>query len=131
MKPLFGRFCTAAVLSSRVQLSKHAFQSWRKGIEPDLEGQTSQLSGMEPHVIFGAYNDRFLYFALIFGGVSVVAAVIARRSWQQFQDALTAPLAWHNGDVPCQREWDFRYWRRMARVMAGLAIVLSILWLIP
>jgi hypothetical protein len=86
---------------------------------------------MEPRVIFGAYNDRLLYFGLIFGGVSVVAAVIARRSWQQFQDALKAPLSWYNGDVPCQREWDFRYWRRMARVMAGLSILLSILWLIP
>jgi hypothetical protein len=86
---------------------------------------------MEPRVILGTYNDRFLYFALIFGGVSVVAAVIARHSWQQFQDALKAPLSWCNGDVPCQREWDFRYWRRMARMMAGLSIVLSILWLIP
>jgi hypothetical protein len=86
---------------------------------------------MEPRVIFGAYNDRLLYFALVFGGVSVLAAVIARRSWQQFQDALKAPLSWCNGDVPCHREWDFRYWRRMGRVMAGLSIVLSILWLIP
>ena len=86
---------------------------------------------MEPRVIFGAYNDRFLYFALIFGGVSVVAAVIARRSWQQFQEALKAPLSWCNGDVSCQREWDFRYWRRMARIMAGLSVLLSILWLVP
>jgi hypothetical protein len=96
-----------------------------------MDRQTSRSAGMEPRVIFGAYNDRFLYFALAFGGVSVIAAVIARRSWQQFQDALKVQLSWSNGDVPCQREWDFRYWRRMARVMAGLSIVLSILWLIP
>jgi hypothetical protein len=33
--------------------------------------------------------------------------------------------------VPYQREWDFRYWRTMGRVTAGLSILLSILWLIP
>ena len=131
MKRLFGRFRTAAVLRSRVQLIKEAFRSRRKGAEPDLGRQTSRPYRMEPRVIFGAYNDRFLYFALVFGGVSMVAAVIARHSWQQFQDALKAPLSWCNGDVPCQREWDFRYWRRMARIMAGLSILLSILWLIP
>lgn len=131
MKRLFGRFLTAAVPPLRVQLSKRAFRSLREDVEPDLDRQTSRLSGMEPRVIFGAYNDRFLYFALVFSGVSIVAAVIARRSWQQFQNALKAPLSWCNGDVPCQREWDFRYWRRMTRMMAGLSIVLSILWLIP
>lgn len=57
---------------------------------------------------FGAFNDRLWYFALVFGGVSVVATMTARRSWQQFQDALKAPLAPDNGDVPYQREWDFR-----------------------
>jgi len=82
---------------------------------------------MEPRVIFGTYNDRLWYSAPVFGGVSVVAAVIARRSWQQFEDALRAPLSWCNGDVPCQRKWGFRYWRRMARMMVGLSILLSIL----
>ncbi|QRM34383.1 hypothetical protein [Microvirga sp. VF16] len=80
---------------------------------------------------FGAYNDRLWCFAVVFGGVSVVAMLIARRSWQHFQDALKAPLTPYTGDVPYQREWDFRYWRRMARVTAGLSILLSILWLIP
>ena len=131
MKRLFGRFRMAAVLQSRVQLTKRAFRSRRKGVEPDLGRQTSRFSGMEPCVISGAYNDRLWYFALVFGGVSVVAAVIARRSWQQFQDALKAPLSRYNGDVPCQREWDFRYSRRMGRVTAGLSIFFSILWLIP
>ena len=73
---------------------------------------------------FGAYNDRVWYFAVVFGGVSVAAMVIARRSWQQFQNALKEPLSRYNGDVPCQREWDFRYWRRMGRVTAGLSILL-------
>ena len=131
MKRLFGRVRAAAVLQSRVEPTKRAFRSRRKGAELDLDRPFSRLSGMECRVIFGPYNDRLLYFALIFGGVSVVAAVIARRSWQQFQDALKAPLSWCNGDVPCQRDWDFRYWRRMARMMAGLSIVLSILWLVP
>jgi hypothetical protein len=86
---------------------------------------------MELRVTFGAYNDRLWYFALVFGGVSVVAAAIARRSWQQFQDALKAPLARDNGDVPYQREWDFRFWRTIGRVTAVFSIFLSILWLIP
>ena len=80
---------------------------------------------------FGAVNDRLWYFALVFGGVSVVATMNARRSWQQFQKALKAPLAWDNGDVPYQREWDFRFWRTIGRVTAGLSVLLSILWLIP
>ena len=82
-------------------------------------------------MIFGTFNDRLWYFALVFGGVSVVAMVIARHSWQQFQNALKAPLAWDNGDVPYQRDWDFRYWRRMGRLAAMLSIFLSVLWLIP
>lgn len=101
------------------------------GTEPYLDRQTSRSPGMEPRVIFGAFNDCLWYSALVFGGVSVVAAAIARRSWQQFQDALKVPLAWDNGDVPYQREWDFRYWHRMGRVTARLSILLSILWLIP
>ena len=86
---------------------------------------------MEPRVTFGAFNVRLWDFALVFGGVSVVATVIARRSWQQFQDALKAPLAWDNGDVPYQREWDFRFWRTIGRVTAVFSIFFSILWLIP
>jgi hypothetical protein len=86
---------------------------------------------MEPRVILSAYSGRVWDFALIFGGVSVVATVIARRSWKQFQDALKAPLAWDNGDVPYQREWDFRFWRTIGRVTAVFSIFLSILWLIP
>ncbi|WP_157934541.1 hypothetical protein [Microvirga ossetica] len=80
---------------------------------------------------FVAFNDRLWDFALVSGGVSVVATMNARRSWRQFQDALKAPLAWDNGDVPYQREWDFRFWRTIRRVTAGLSILLSILWLIP
>ena len=86
---------------------------------------------MEPRVILGAYNDRVWYFALVFGGVSVVAMVIARRSWQRFQDAMKEPLSRYNGDVPYAREWDFRYWRRIARVTAVLSVFFSLLWLIP
>jgi hypothetical protein len=82
-------------------------------------------------VTFGAFNDRFGDFALVFGGVSVVATTIAWRSWQQFQDALKAPLAWDNGDVPYQREWDFRFWRTIGRVTAMFSIFFSILSLIP
>jgi hypothetical protein len=82
-------------------------------------------------VTFGAFNDRFGDFALVFGGVSVVATTIAWRSWQQFQDALKVPLAWDNGDVPYQREWDFRFWRTIGRVTAMFSIFFSILSLIP
>lgn len=86
---------------------------------------------MEPRVILGAYNDRVWYLALVFGGVSVVAMVFARRSWRQFQDVLKVPLSRYNGDVPYQREWDFRYWREIARVTALLSILFTVLWLIP
>jgi hypothetical protein len=86
---------------------------------------------MEPRVAFGAFNDRLWYFALVFGGVSVVATMNARRSWQQFQDALKVPLAPDNGDVPHQREWDCRFWRTIGRVTAVFSIFFSILWLIP
>jgi hypothetical protein len=82
-------------------------------------------------VTFGAFHDRLWYFAVVSGGVSVVAMVIAWRSWQRFRDALKAPLSRYNGDVPYQREWDFRYWRRVGRVTAVLSIFFSILWLIP
>jgi hypothetical protein len=82
-------------------------------------------------VTFGAFNDRFGDFALVFGGLSVVATMNARRSWQQFQDALKVPLAWDNGDVPYQREWDFRFWRTIGRVTAMFSIFFSILSLIP
>jgi hypothetical protein len=50
---------------------------------------------MEPRVILSACNDRIWYFALAFGVVSVVAMVIAKRSWQPFQNALKAPLSRH------------------------------------
>ena len=85
---------------------------------------------MEHRVIVGVFNDRLSYFALVLGGVSVVAGMIARRSWQQFQDALKAPLTGNNGDVPYQREWDFRFWRWIGWVTALLSIFLSILGLI-
>jgi hypothetical protein len=82
-------------------------------------------------VTIGAFHDGLWYFALAFGGLCVVATTIAWRSWQQFQDALKAPLAWDNGDVPYQREWDFRFWRTIGRVTAVFSIFFSILWLIP
>ncbi|MEE1658432.1 hypothetical protein VB618_19740 [Microvirga sp. CF3062] len=82
-------------------------------------------------MILGAYNDRVWYFALAFGGVSVVAIVIAKRSWRRLQDALKIPLSRYNGDVPYQREWDFRYWREISRVTALLSIFFTVLWLIP
>jgi hypothetical protein len=86
---------------------------------------------MEPRVTFGAMKDRLWDLTLVLGGVSVVATTLATRSWRRFQDALKAPLTRDNGDVPYQREWDFRYWRRIGLVTAGLSILFSILWLIP
>jgi hypothetical protein len=64
-------------------------------------------------VTLGAFNDRVRYFALVFGGLSVIATVIARRSWQQFQDALKTPLTLYTGDVrtePVARKRAHRAW---------------------
>ena len=80
---------------------------------------------------FGAMNDRLWDLTLVLGGVSVVATTLATRSWRQFQDALKAPLTPDTGDMPYQREWDFRYWRRIGLGTAVLSILFSILWLIP
>ena len=96
-----------------------------------FDRQTSRFPGMELRVTFGAFNDRLWSFALVFGGLSVVATMIATRSWRQFRDAVKAPLTPSNGDVPNQREWDFRYWRRIGLVTAALSILFSIIWLVP
>lgn len=90
----------------------------------------TQFAFSELRVTFSALSDRLWYLALAFGGLSVVATTIAWHSWRQFQDALKTPLAPDNGDVPYLREWDFRYWLRIARVTAGLSILISILCLV-
>jgi len=42
-------------------------------------------------VTFSASGDRLWNFDLVLGGQSLVAMLIAWRSWRQFQDALKPP----------------------------------------
>ncbi|PVE24116.1 hypothetical protein DC522_12565 [Microvirga sp. KLBC 81] len=68
--------------------------------------------------------------AILSGGLSIVAHVIARQSWKQFQASLKADLTPDTGDLPNKREWDFRYWHRIGLWTARLSIVCSTVWLI-
>ncbi|WP_157934014.1 hypothetical protein [Microvirga ossetica] len=65
--------------------------------------------------------------AILFGGLSVVAAMIARRSWRDFKDALKQPLTPETGDMPYLRHWDFRYWHRIGLAAAALSFLCLIL----
>jgi hypothetical protein len=65
--------------------------------------------------------------AILLGGLSVVAAMIARRSWRDFKGTLKQPLTPETGDMSYQRHWDFRYWHRIELVAAGLSVLCSIL----
>lgn len=79
---------------------------------------------------FGAFSDWLWDLALVFGGLSVVALAIRRRAQRRFEDALKAPLTPDTGDLPYLRQWDFKYWHRIALLAAGLSILCSVLWLV-
>jgi hypothetical protein len=68
--------------------------------------------------------------ALILGGLSVVAAMIARREWRRFEEALNFELTPDTGDTPYLRHRDFRYWHRIGIVTAGLSVLCSMLWFV-
>jgi hypothetical protein len=78
---------------------------------------------------FGSFSNWLWDLALVLGGQAIVALMIAQHFRRKFEAALTAPLTPDTGDLPYQRQWDFRYWRGIGLAAAGLSVLCSILWL--
>ena len=77
-------------------------------------------------MIAAASGELVRNSAIVFGGVSVVALVHARYAWKAFEASLADAGTRDTGDIPCLREWDFRYWHTVGLCTAGFSILCSL-----
>jgi hypothetical protein len=80
-------------------------------------------------VSLAVFRERLWDLAIAFGGVSVVARVMARQAWKRFEASLRTDIDHDTDDVPYLHDWDFRYWDRIGLRAAELSILCSGLWL--
>ena len=76
--------------------------------------------------MLGAFGDLLRTWAIVLGGVSIVALVHATHARKAFETALANAATRDTGDIPSLKEWDFRYWHTIGLWTAGFSILCSL-----